>query len=581
MPGNIGINVGGTRVVRPGVYPTINASAMVPLNGAAYGDPGVIGPADGGIPNKVYTFSSFSEAQDVLRGGAILSYLSRILRPSPDLPGASEVKVVRIGSPLQASLTAAGLAFTSIDYGRHTNGISITIAVGTSIPWAVTIHKRADGKKETWSVGNGIEVKSSATTPKIVFDHANKQAHLYEGGESVATLDYPTKDVTLANLCSFINGRSGWTAKTKAGGDSSMPVCYMNNPALADSPAIGAEYTSLPASQGMLIWLLSERGSLVTAALGAGTTYGELTATTETYLTGGTGTALDTFELSAWENALTLLETEDIQCLFACSTADTVRAACFNHCVTMRGLTRKRWRRFYTGSAPYETSASAIENAPAFDGPASYFWNGSAGRNPLTGLLENLGGIGVAAQAVGMRCGSAPCISLTNKPVVSEALEFSQPTDTEINQCLIAGVSPVVLDSITGRAVIVQGLTCYQGGSNVTYRKEQGLAVADALAKMFQIAVNDVIGMPMDLLTGQLLVQKLSRNLDNVVRTAQNPDGYITKGRENGQDTPAWTGLSVRGDGLETWKIAVEVHPVGETAYIPITCNLTPATISL
>ncbi|HWQ09992.1 MAG TPA: hypothetical protein VN436_12820 [Holophaga sp.] len=582
MPGNIGINVGGTRIVRPGVIPIINASAMVPLNGEAYGDPGVIGPADGGIPGKVYTFSSFSEAQDTLRGGAILSYLSRIFRPSPDLAGAAEVKVVRIGSPTQATLAAAGLTFTSIDYGRHTNGISLIISAGSTTTWEVVIRKRGDGKKETWDVGLGIQVKSTATTPKLVFDHTNLQAKLYEGGAVVATLDYATEDVTLANLASWLNGRTGWTAKIPTGADSSMPVCFMNNPALADAPSISSsEYTSLPASAGMLYWLLRDRGTLATCALTSGTVYGELETLSEAYMTSGTGTALDTFELDAWNDALTLLETEDIQCVFACSTASTVRQACFTHCVTMRGVTRKRWRRFYTGSAPYETSSTACENAPDFDGPASYFWNGTTTTNPITGLAENLGGLGVAAQAVGMRCGAAPCISLTNKPVVNTELEFPQPTDTEINQCLIAGVSPVVLDPVTSRAVIVQGLTCYQGGSNVTYRKEQGLAVSDALSKLFQTALNDFVGMPMDLLTGQLLVQRLSRELDNVVRTAQNTDGFITKGRENGQDTPAWTALSVKGDGLETWKISVEVHPVGETAYIPVTCNLTPATISL
>jgi hypothetical protein len=301
----------------------------------------------------------------------------------------------------------------------------------------------------------------------------------------------------------------------------------------------------------------------------------------ETYLTGATGTSADTFVTSDWSNALTKMESLDVQCLFACTTDPTVRGLCYQHCLTMRGITRKRWRRFYTGSAPNETSATAITNAPLLDGPCSYFWNGTLGNNPVTGLSENLGGLGVAAQAVGMRCGSAPCISLTNKPVVSLGLEFPTPTDTEINACLIAGVSPMALDPSTGRSTIVQGLTCYQGGSNVTYRKEQGLTVADALAEMFQVAVNSFIGQPMDLLTGQLLVQTISRNLDAVVRSAQNPDGFLTKGRQNGQDIPAWTNLSVVGDGMETWTVSVSAHPVGETAYIPVTVNLTPAPISL
>ena len=581
MPGPIGINVGGTRVVRPGIYPRIDASAMVPMSGAPYGNAGVIGPADGGAPGTVYQFASFTEALAVLRGGPALSHLARIFRPSPDLPGASLVRFVRIGAPTRSSLTLNGLVYTSLDYGRHTQGISALVAVGANTPWDVTIRKRSDNYVKTYSVGNAVEVKSTATTPKVVFDHAAKQVKMYENAAVVATLDYPTEGCTLVNLVAFLNSRTGWVAQVKAGGDPSMPICFMDNPVLGSAPAVLTTFTSLPASQGMLIWLLRDRDPHLTADLSVAGTYATLVTSDETYLTSGTGTGNDTFVTSDWTGALAKLESEDVQCIFACTSDSAVQAACHQHCIELRGITRKRWRRFYTGGGANQTVDQAIADVPGFDGPTIYVWNGTTGRNPVTGLQENLGGLGSAAQLCGMRCGSAPCISLTNKPLVAEGLEVPKPSDSDVNRMLTAGVTPIGIDPALGRTVCIQAITAYQGGTNVTYRKEQGLTVNDSLLTGFQVVLADFVGKPMDKITGRLLHGRIAKFLDSVTRTGSNPDGYLTPGQQNGQEIPAWTGLRVEGDGLETWSVFVEAHPVGETAYIPVLCYLTPAPISL
>ena len=131
MPGPVGVQVFGGYAYRPGVFSSIDASALVPNRPGPGGTVGFVGMADGGVPGVVYNFRRYSDAVAVIRGGPALSHLARIFAPGPNpdqMPGASLVRFVRIGAPTQSVLVAAGLAFTARDYGRHTQGISVAIA---------------------------------------------------------------------------------------------------------------------------------------------------------------------------------------------------------------------------------------------------------------------------------------------------------------------------------------------------------------------------------------------------------------------------------------------------------------------
>jgi hypothetical protein len=581
MPGPIGINVGGVNVVRPGVVTTIDASAMVPDTLNSMGVVGVLGTADGGVPGKVLEFRSFSEAASVLRGGPVLSYLSRIFSPSGDstVPGAGLVRFVRIGAPTQATATIDGLAFTSLDYGRHTNGISIQVAVGAYAPWDVTIFKRLDGLQRTFSVGNGLMVSSTAATPKVVFDHVAQVASLYENGAVVATMAYPTDSVTMANLAAWIQTRPGWAATVS--GDPSMPVRYMDNPVLASAPAIGTTPTALPASQGALVWQLANAGFLVSAALAAPGTYGPLSAAAETYLSGANGTNADAVTSTDWTNGLAVMASADVQFLFLCTTDASAQALAYQHVLAMRTVTAKRNRILFLGGAPGQTVSQAAAAAPTLPGPVLYVWNGAVGYNPLTGLREQLGGHGSAAQVLGIAAGSYVSTPATGKPILSLGLENATPSDTDIATLLTAGVTPITLDPVTGQAKVEQAITTWQGGANVAYRKLLGLRIQDAIAAMFRQVLSGFVGFPLDLSTGQLIKLAAAKGLDESVRSAQNPAGFLTPGYQNGQETPAWTNLVVSTDGMETWNISVTASPVGESDYITVAVKLAPAQISL
>ena len=125
MAKNIGIIFQGGQVLKPSVLPTINTSALIPSTPGAAPPPLMIGVSDGGDPTKIYTFNGFEEAEQVLRGGQILSYIARVFNPSADqvnAPGAPSIKFIRASSAAQRGSIQMGSVFTD---GAWTN-VNIT-----------------------------------------------------------------------------------------------------------------------------------------------------------------------------------------------------------------------------------------------------------------------------------------------------------------------------------------------------------------------------------------------------------------------------------------------------------------------
>lgn len=113
--------------LRVGVQPAVNPNAT---NRVA-----VIGPADGGVPQQVYTLGSFADAQDVLRGGDSLRAISYIFNPSPAFQGAAEIDFIRADQATAGTLdltdsdVSPKVAFTvtSVDRGDWVNGIQVRV----------------------------------------------------------------------------------------------------------------------------------------------------------------------------------------------------------------------------------------------------------------------------------------------------------------------------------------------------------------------------------------------------------------------------------------------------------------------
>lgn len=640
---NKGVIFNGVNILKPGVYTNVDATAMVPTRGLQADVVGVIGVADGGVGGKVYEFTSYQEALKVLKGGPILSYLARIFTPSPDLNGASLVRFVRGGTPVQAGYVVnAHLSLEALEAGRYGNGITYSIDAGTADSTlkvrdsagvdtafsvrSVTIQRPLENYTRTQALKHGLSVSTTvvpggATKNTIVRDADGATGTLYLLESDVIVSQLPiTATTTVKDVATWINGRTGWKATVV--GDYDMPAAALQVPLGVGTPgdagfdANGSPVTTTAfltpaAGCGALAYLLNRYDAQVEATLSDATPLYMATlpagAVSQVAFSGGVGSGLDTLSANDVTAALTLLSTVDIQHLWIQSEDAALQQLAYQHVLTMRTTNARKYRIFYAGFHGYKATGTyaaptpvdptdatgyaviapdtwdeiAVQAARTLDGPVVLCANGTIAANPVTGISEQLSGLGLAAQVCGMAAGQPVAIPLTNKAVISQGLEYPSIDDAALDNLLDGGVTVAYYSADLGRTVLVQALTTYQGGANVIYRKLQGLRIQDAIQRGFQAVLAPFVGYPLDLSTGQLIKQGCAKFLDSAVYSGSNPEGFLTPGILNGQSLPAWNNLTVTGDGLETWSIDVEAHPVGESAYILVNARLTPVPIQL
>jgi hypothetical protein len=600
--GAVGVMAGGQKVTIPGVIPEVDASAMTPVSPVGAKIPLVIGTSDGGDPTVVYSFRSFDEAKAVIRSGRILSYIARLFSPSPDLPGASIVKFIRASATAAvAALTSAALTFTSRDKGFWNNGIRVAIAQdGTGDPllpivggggffkcWTVTIKNLADKQTFSYYLRSGLLLTSPALG-SFKADFTNNVFDLIVNGVTVDEIPF-SGALTLRDVTAWINAHAGWTAQTI--GPSWYPSTVLNS----GTTAIGVTSIFYPAESGLLIYLLGSQNPLVTLAQSG--VNAALTAITEAPLAGGLGRSYDTLASGDLNPALTLAAVTTAHGVFIQSATLALQQLALTHCITMGGTDYQKYRILFAGlnfaaTSPVDgndatastdalAAAAAVTRAQALDGPAVMCFNGTTTPNPISGVAEQLGGLGVAAQALGLWCGLKTAIPLTHKPLISSGLEFPNLSKSLTESLLDAGAFFPYFDADTGRTRIVQAITAYQS-TNPSFRNLQGLTIQHTIERLWLSVLAAYIGAPLDLQTGERIKADCAGAMDGSILTGNNPDGFLTEGRKAGARLPAWEGLRVIGDStVGAWTIDVNAHPVGETDYIRVRTKLTPVPIEL
>jgi len=176
MPTAIFFN--GRRIVRPGAYSKIDASALASVSPAATGIVALIGTAEGGKPLSVV-----SEDSDHTRPETVLTrYRSGNLRtagqfsfePANDeaVPGGAQRLVcVKVNPATQATATlfdstpVASVLLTSKDYGAFANQINVEVGSGTTQGKRITV--RFEATTEDFDDVGGFDTLS-LTYPAVV-----------------------------------------------------------------------------------------------------------------------------------------------------------------------------------------------------------------------------------------------------------------------------------------------------------------------------------------------------------------------------------------------------------------------------
>ena len=617
----VGIDVGGSFAEIPGVYPIVDSTAMIPVLTTRGGIPLAILSSDGGDPSLVYSFRSYQEAKAVLRGGRCLSYLARIFNPSPDQPGAPLVKVIRGNGAAKASLTIEGpgspgihTVFNSLDYGAWNNQIQVRATrndtADSALPldhaspvdhyhvWTVNISHAPSAQSYSYTIRSGLLINYGKT---FDVNHATQKITyaIETGAQNVKTALF--SDVpTLRDLANWIDLVTMVPGTAVVVGPSNYPVSVLNE---GEINLVDAFQIFVPAEAGALEYVLSVRAKLVSVTIP-----GYLTMDTlfdnyiaddySAYMINGAGSGIDVLDSSEIGDALTLAEATDANLLFVQTSAAALQALALAHCQSMSSDIVRKYRIFVTGINFTATSnvdgadgssstvgAAALEAAArsqALEGPSVFCWNGTTVPNPTTGINEQLGGLGVAAQIVGMRAGMLTAEPLTNKALRSNGMEFPYMTETDKINLIEGGVLAAYYKEDALQTRILQALTTYQT-TDPSYRLLQGLWIQHTIKRMWILILSNYIGAPLDLEVGLRIKGDCAKALDRSIKSGANANGFLTEGKAaDGTRVPAWDSLAVVGDStVGAWAISVNAHPVGETDFVSVITKLTPAPLYL
>lgn len=127
-----GVLFNGRRIVHPGAYANIDASAMGTNSTGSYNIPIVVGTSDAGEPGVVKWFSRTDEATNYLKGGDLLSAINIMMSPSPEGGGgASIVGTLIVSNNTKAISNIGGLQVESKEYSQYANRIQTSLSDGT------------------------------------------------------------------------------------------------------------------------------------------------------------------------------------------------------------------------------------------------------------------------------------------------------------------------------------------------------------------------------------------------------------------------------------------------------------------
>ena len=587
-----GIFFGGRSILKPGVYSTIDADALVPSRLSPAGSIGVIGIATGGKPRTVTTINSPQEAKGQLRSGVLRNVIELMYDPSPEVQGAGTIKYYRLNAAvagtlnLQDSGPANVIVVTAKDYGLWTNQIRIKVESGTLHGKKVSINDVLDPL--TVEVGDNL---GRALAIQYTGGIANARMTIAKTGDVATSLTLQTSpdastwttvstvDLTNPNLATvgalvdFLDNIADVDATVI--GDQNLPVAELD--AVSNQDIQSAVYNAV-ANIGAIVYWMNTNSLLVKAARVASAVNAPANSAYTFLASGSEGAAVQN---SDWSTALDAFLTENVNFIFVCSEDAAVHAMAVAHCNQASGVKERHERLCILGGAAAETVEQAVTRAQNLaDRRSALCYPGIKRVNLQTGAIDALSPMYFAALVTGMSAGVPVPMPLTFKQLRISGLEKTL-TQTEIERLLDRGVLHAEHDQGTGTFRIVQGITTYLKDGNVTYRKIAGMRIHDYLHTQSREAVQRYIGKVGDSRTVKMMSVSVVNRLTQLVRGPLNPNGVLTTGVDsNGNIEPAFKNVVVTFDGLDLITISFEAHPVGEVAYITIQATLTPTQIS-
>lgn len=447
----------------PGTYSRSNNVSSA--GGVNAGNLVIMGKSTGGEPGKLLSFSTLAEAKEILLGGELLTAVGHAFTASPDyIP--QRVYAMRVNNGTQAEFSLK-------------NGGSEILLLKSAI-WGV----KANQEKIKKTTSNGkITISMSYQGNEVTVSDIEKKslAIVYTGGEEQATITVTNTGCTLiagtesysidfdsceyiADLVSRINeyrneeGDAVFSANLLdyAASVSTKELDNVNSITLSkdeDNPTVlKSDLQALIESLETLRYIGS-----VELVEGAARVIPEDNNVYQ-YFEGATDGDYTVLE---WVDALSKLETEDVQILATPSTDEDVQRLIANHCISMSSTENRKERTCVLGGKLNETVEQAVTKAAGFNSKyVSYVCDTTIAADPLTGKSVTITPAYLACKIAGMESGMAVNTALTNKAV--SVLGFVEKrTRTEYEKMIRGGIMPCG-ENEEGNLVVIRAMTTFQ-----------------------------------------------------------------------------------------------------------------------
>lgn len=524
----------------PGAYTRVNFEAQSG-GGVAAGNGVIIGDSKGGEPNRLLVFASPSEARAKLIDGALLEGVLHAFNPGggyvPQRIGAVRVNVGTQAESILQNGATEQIELKAWDWGLHTNQLKRKLSIGTAASTHKVEIQLANGVIETFDnishpsfsvqyLGDGTTASAEIDSDGLVVT-----VGVADDGITVAFDSFPTVE----DIVNYLNDQPSYQAVLIAGDGRELATNLDHCSGIDVKSAVTTFNSDLQA-----IIDTFQRSGYIYSAIHPSTEASRKVPGYDSgwvYFSGGTsGTA----DATAYANALTTLEQEDVQDISTISTDEAIHLLILDHCQRMSSVEGRKERMALVGGAIGETIEATIARARNLASDlVSLAYPAFTAYNPIypsQGLKECSSAM-FACRLLGMEVSLAVNEPLTNKEVSVLGWEKSL-TKGEIETLIEAGVV-VGAKSDDGRLKIIRNVTTWQG-SELQRCERSMVREAQYMARDFRASLNGGIGRPSNLINASTVASILGAKAIEWYNK-----GYIVKG----STTPLVWGLNLIEDG--------------------------------
>ena len=504
------VNFAGRDLFQPGYYAS---RKYVGLSGGGVTGSRllIIGECKAGIPysasadhpnaeDRVNWVSNSSELNDVLRDGPAYYGALFALTPSPDVPGAPAVGVIRVNAATKSAKTINDidadpiLDIKSADYGLFTNQIRFKISAGTTEGKKISV-KFEDTTIERDNITEKafvLQYVGAGTACALTLDPAGNLVTTVTGGPGGENLSIDlTAYDTVGNLVAYLQTLTVYSAVLV--GDGNLAPSTLDKIKAGDAVNIITAYTVLAGLKAILEWLNNSSIYLVGAITATGTPERRLPAnmTDYAFITGGTEGSTPVQQ--DWQDALNnVARLVDASFVGVITSNAAVHAALSSHCLELSGPGGRNERQGCVGAAAGDTKSARIAAAQAVNNPLMGYFASKFKRYDKNGVLQVWGGYYGAAMILGMTAGNEITFSPTNKALNVISIDESY-TNTDKDDYIKAGVM-IASPSPLGGIRTIRAVTTSQTSTSKILNEWSGMRASLFIVKDHRAYVESLIG---------------------------------------------------------------------------------------